>query len=155
MSKKISGLWYIFRWLWSSIYPFLMLIHQIGIIQKYTCSFKCVKLHWIRKFFSRQTIKTADQTARWSIKSFFQSNHHKVLKKYPVNLFTVYFAVAYLEPWKISPIELFYKNSLQVNTITYFYKKFLLREKCPYSELFWSAFSRIRTKYEKILRISP
>ena len=28
-----------------------------------------------------------------------------------------------------------------------------LREKCPYSELFWSAFSRIRTEYGEILRI--
>ena len=30
-----------------------------------------------------------------------------------------------------------------------------LREKCPYSELFWSLFSRIRTEYGEILRISP
>ena len=30
-----------------------------------------------------------------------------------------------------------------------------LRKKCPYSELFWSAFSRIRTEYEGILCISP
>ena len=31
-----------------------------------------------------------------------------------------------------------------------------LREKCPYSELFWSVFSRIRTEYEKIrTRIAP
>ena len=30
-----------------------------------------------------------------------------------------------------------------------------LCEKCPYSELFWSAFSRIRTEYGEILRISP
>ena len=30
-----------------------------------------------------------------------------------------------------------------------------LREKCPYSKLFWSAFSRIRTEYGEILRISP
>ena len=30
-----------------------------------------------------------------------------------------------------------------------------LREKCPYSEFFWSKFSRIRTEYEEILRISP
>ena len=30
-----------------------------------------------------------------------------------------------------------------------------LREKCPYSELFWSFFSRIRTEYGEILRISP
>ena len=30
-----------------------------------------------------------------------------------------------------------------------------LRKKCPYSELFWSVFSRIPTEYGKILRISP
>ena len=30
-----------------------------------------------------------------------------------------------------------------------------LREKCPYSEFFWSAFSHIRTEYKEILRISP
>ena len=29
-----------------------------------------------------------------------------------------------------------------------------LREKSPYSELFWSAFSRIRNEYGEILRIS-
>ena len=29
-----------------------------------------------------------------------------------------------------------------------------LREKCPYSEFFWSVFSRIRTEYGNILRIS-
>ena len=28
-----------------------------------------------------------------------------------------------------------------------------LREKCPYSELFWSLFSCVRTKYGEILRI--
>ena len=30
-----------------------------------------------------------------------------------------------------------------------------LRKKCPYSELFWSAFSRIRTEYGEIKSISP
>ena len=30
-----------------------------------------------------------------------------------------------------------------------------LRKACPYSELFWSAFSRIRTEYGKIIRVSP
>ena len=30
-----------------------------------------------------------------------------------------------------------------------------LREKCPYSELFWSAFSYIQSEYGEILRISP
>ena len=28
-----------------------------------------------------------------------------------------------------------------------------VREKCPYSELFWSAFSRVQTKYGEILKI--
>ena len=30
-----------------------------------------------------------------------------------------------------------------------------LRKKCPYLELFWSVFSRIRTEYKEILGISP
>ena len=30
-----------------------------------------------------------------------------------------------------------------------------LREKCPYSELFWFVFFRIRAEYGEILRISP
>ena len=30
-----------------------------------------------------------------------------------------------------------------------------MREKCPYSELFWSVYSYIRTEYREILRISP
>ena len=35
------------------------------------------------------------------------------------------------------------------------FRTLLLRQKCPYSELFWSAFSRIRTEYGEILRIAP
>ena len=36
------------------------------------------------------------------------------------------------------------------------YRDYLsLREKCLYSELFWSVFSRIRTEHEEILRMSP
>ena len=31
----------------------------------------------------------------------------------------------------------------------------ILREKCLYSELFWSVFSRIRTEYGEIRSISP
>ena len=34
------------------------------------------------------------------------------------------------------------------------YSAWTLRKKCPYSELFWSVLSRIRTEYEEILRIS-
>ena len=30
-----------------------------------------------------------------------------------------------------------------------------LRDVCPYSEFYWSVFSRIWTEYEEILRISP
>ena len=36
-----------------------------------------------------------------------------------------------------------------------FWMELSLRKKCSYSELFWSAFSRIRTEYGEILRISP
>ena len=45
-------------------------------------------------------------------------------------------------PFKVS------KSSWKLPSIT-------LREKCPCSELFWSAFSRIWTEYREILRISP
>ena len=38
---------------------------------------------------------------------------------------------------------------------TVFILRSTLREKCPYSELFWSVFSRIRTEYGEMLRISP
>ena len=34
-------------------------------------------------------------------------------------------------------------------------KRSTLREKCPYSELFWSVFSHTRSAYEEILGISP
>ena len=30
-----------------------------------------------------------------------------------------------------------------------------MHEKCPYSQLFWSSFSRIRTEYGEIRSISP
>ena len=30
-----------------------------------------------------------------------------------------------------------------------------LREKCPYSEIFWSVFAHIRTEYREIFRIAP
>ena len=33
--------------------------------------------------------------------------------------------------------------------------KYTMREKGWYSDFFWSVFSRIRTEYGKILRISP
>ena len=48
------------------------------------------------------------------------------------------------------------------NSISFFFQtntklvvNFSLRDKCPYSGLFWSVFSRIRTEYGEILRISP
>ena len=40
-------------------------------------------------------------------------------------------------------------------TFTCTYVKLTLCEKWPYSELFWSVFSRIRTEYGEILRICP
>ena len=43
----------------------------------------------------------------------------------------------------------------EMNDIMKIVKSFALREKCSYSELFWSVFSRIRTEYREILPISP
>ena len=34
-------------------------------------------------------------------------------------------------------------------------KEFSLREKCPYSEFFWSTFSRLQTEYGEMRSISP
>ena len=58
------------------------------------------------------------------------------------------------------PLRL-YRNILQNKNLFIaiaahvFYRKKTLREKCPYSELFWPAFSRIRTEYGEIRSISP
>ena len=50
-------------------------------------------------------------------------------------------------------------NSLLIvsNTLSFllFLLSIALREKCTYSELIWSAFSRIRTEYGDILSIFP
>ena len=43
----------------------------------------------------------------------------------------------------------------KVHLCTCLFSIMILREKCLYLELFWSAFSCIRTEYEEILRISP
>ena len=40
------------------------------------------------------------------------------------------------------------------HVIKYLIRLYTLRKKCPYSKLFWSVFSRIRTEYGEILRIS-
>ena len=42
-----------------------------------------------------------------------------------------------------------------VRVLTKERKNITRREKCPYSEFFWSVFSRIRIEYGEILRISP
>ena len=47
-------------------------------------------------------------------------------------------------------------NSLLIVSLIFtFLLCIALREKCTYSELFWSAFSHIRTEYGEILRIFP
>ena len=49
------------------------------------------------------------------------------------------------------------KNIKVTLNLDYFYWKYTLslREKCPYSELFWSSFSHIWAEYGEILRIFP
>ena len=39
--------------------------------------------------------------------------------------------------------------------LTLHYLSLSLRKKCPYAELFWSLFSRIRTEYREMRSISP
>ena len=46
-------------------------------------------------------------------------------------------------------LVLFFYFSIKFQLFLYFSKK-LLRKKCSYSDLFWSAFSRIRIKYGEI-----
>ena len=67
----------------------------------------------------------------WSILNAF-----RVINKYPV------FPRFFMKINFLQKISIF---SRQCTT---------MREKCPYSEIFWSAFSRIRTVYGEILRIS-
>ena len=50
--------------------------------------------------------------------------------------------------------KLQFKKFKNIN-FKYYGKHQPLRKKCPYSELLWSAFSRIRTECGEILRISP
>ena len=47
------------------------------------------------------------------------------------------------------------KNEHVIEIINTWVPGLTLREKCPYLELFWFAFSRIRTEYEEIRSISP
>ena len=48
-----------------------------------------------------------------------------------------------------------YATSCNIDKYFPHFSNFSLREKCPYLELFWSVFSRIRTKYGEIRNISP
>ena len=53
--------------------------------------------------------------------------------------------------WKISLLEKSWKNKRTSGTNIFKQSK-SLREKCLYSELFWSAFSHFRTEFGEILR---
>ena len=58
-----------------------------------------------------------------------------------LGIITVFYAVIKIRRWNFSLKKLLSGNAL--------------RKKCPYSELFWSLFSRIWTKCEEIRSISP
>ena len=49
----------------------------------------------------------------------------------------------------------FYESTLYYVRTTTVHLYLTLRKKCPYSELFWSAFSCIQTEYGVIRSISP
>ena len=54
---------------------------------------------------------------------------------------------------RMAAIDLCKQQALDANRKQY--NKVTLRKKCPYSELFWSVFSRIRTEYGNLLHKSP
>ena len=76
----------------------------------------------------------------------------------------VFFSEVYLGPCQTYLMELFVKiitslfsekpSSLMFDRVLNMLL-LIAHEKCPYSEFFWSVFSRIRTEYGEILRISP
>ena len=84
---------------------------------------------------------------------WFQSSYKKGAVKKQVK--------AVLEPFliKLQPFQehLFYRTTHHPDDYFYhsWFKDITQRKKCPYLELFRSTFSRIRTEYEEILRISP
>ena len=60
----------------------------------------------------------------------------------------------FLSPHK--PVKMKFKEFTMENLrMKNFWVQLLLREKCPYSEFFWSVFSRIWTEYLEIRSISP
>ena len=59
-----------------------------------------------------------------------------------------YSAMSSLLMKKTSSPRMFFTPKQAISSVT------SLREKCPYSELFWSAFCRIQTEYGEILRLS-
>ena len=63
-----------------------------------------------------------------------------------LNIFTFVF---------ISVTNVLFIKEMKLMGIFCYYKKISLRKKCPYSQLFWSAFFRILTEYGKIRSISP
>ena len=75
---------------------------------------------------------------------------------YTVNLhqkFSVFFKKEFssiLINFKVSHLAKVGRNQAHIYANVY-----SLREKCPYSEFFWSVFSRIRTEYREVLRTSP
>ena len=50
---------------------------------------------------------------------------------------------------------MFTKSTWSISNSYFLMSSLALGKKCPHSELFWSVFSRIRTEYGEILRISP
>ena len=57
--------------------------------------------------------------------------------------------------WKALLQKLYFCKALHLRYFWESWLRVLLRRKCPYSELFWSVFSRIRTEYGELRSISP
>ena len=82
--------------------------------------------------------------------TFYLKNYYHLLK--------VAILIAYRNRWEHLKIFLRYMHPLlqrqQLHYRIFIIEQVTLGRKCPYSELFWPAFSRIRTEYGEIRSIS-
>ena len=84
---------------------------------------------------------------------FSNSGFYITWKKYPVIQQCVNFLAIVFNPVNEDLCRVYWKKSKHYQCCCLVGRS-SLHEKCPYSELFWSAFSRIRTEYGEIRSIS-
>ena len=90
------------------------------------------------------------QNLRLTFTKFYQNQWKKKILVIQIS----HFVIKLKPKYQNKLVRKSFLDSLLFLTSTIFYRR-TLREKCPYLDLFWSAFSRNRTEYREILHISP